>query len=387
MYRKFNLFFAVVTILALVLSACGASATTVAPTPAAATNVPAKAADTAAPKATDTKAPEATATEKTAVESTATTAPTTEPTAAPVDTGLMLPEIDPASVSGDIIAAGSSTVYPLAEVMAERFKDEGFAGNITIDSIGSGAGFERFCKTGETDVANASRKIKDAEVENCKAIGRTPVEFRVGTDAIAFVVSSENDFLTDVTMEELAKIFSVDAVKWSDVRPEWPNEDILRFSPGTDSGTFTYFVENVMAPAYKVDDKANVEAGQKALLDAANIQFSEDDNVLVQGVEGSKYAIGFFGFAYFAENQGNLKAISLNGVDPSFETAEDNSYPMSRPLFIYSDATILKEKPQVAAFINFFLSYVNEEIETVGYFPASVEALNVAKQALLDALK
>jgi phosphate binding protein len=388
MNRKFNLFFAVVTILALVLSACGASATTVAPTTVAATDKPAPATDTAAPKATDTKAPEATATEKAMAESTATTAPTAEPTAAPADTGLMLPDVDPASVSGDIIAAGSSTVYPLAEVMAERFKDEGFAGNITIDSIGSGAGFERFCKTGETDISTASRKIKDAEVENCKALGRTPIEFRVGTDAIAFVVSSENDFLTDITMEELAKIFSKDATKWSDVRPEWPNEDILRFSPGTDSGTFTYFVENVMAPAYKnADGKADVEAGQKALLDAANIQFSEDDNVLVQGVEGSKYAIGFFGFAYFAENQGNLKAISLNGVAPSFETAEDNSYPMSRPLFIYSDATILKEKPQVAAFINFFLSFVDEEIQTVGYFPASAEALNSAKQALLDALK
>jgi phosphate binding protein len=300
---------------------------------------------------------------------------------------MQLPDIDPASVSGDIIAAGSSTVYPLIERMAERFKDEGFAGNLTIDSIGSGAGFERFCKTGETDIANASRGIKDSEKENCAAINRTPIEFRVGTDALAVVVSTENDFVTDVTLEELAKIFSKDAVKWSDVRPEWPNEDILRFSPGTDSGTFDYFVEAVMAPAYKVDDKANIEAGEKAILDAANIQFSEDDNVLVQGVEGSKYAIGYFGFAYYNENADKLNAILVNSVEPTAETAENGEYKLARPLFIYSDAAILKAKPQVAAFVNFFLSYVNEEIIDVGYFPASAEALNVAKQALLDALK
>jgi phosphate binding protein len=300
----------------------------------------------------------------------------------------MLPEVDPAAVSGDIIAAGSSTVYPLSEVMADRFKDEGFAGNTTIDSIGSGAGFERFCKTGETDIANASRKIKDSEVENCTAINRTPIEFRVGTDAIAVVVSSENDFLTDVTVEELGKIFSSEVNKWSDVRAEWPNEDILRFSPGTDSGTFDFFVEKVMGPLYPdTEGKADLEAGEASILNAENVQFSEDDNVLVQGVEGSPYAIGYFGYAYYAENQGNLNALSLNGIAPSFDTAESGDYPLSRPLFIYSDAAIMQAKPQVAAFINFFLSFVNEEIQAVGYFPASADALDVARQSWLDAMQ
>ena len=383
MQRKFNLLFAVLMIMAVALSACGSKASPVVPAaPSAATEKPEVATNTTAPKAMDTLAPKVTDT----FAPEASTA-TLEPIVVS-DMGVMLPEIDPASVSGDIIAAGSSTVYPLAERMAERFKDEGFAGNITIDSIGSGAGFERFCKTGETDISNASRKIKDSEVENCEANGRTPVEFRIGTDAIAFVVSSENDFLTNLTLEELAKIFSNDAGKWSDVNPAWPNEDIKRFAPGTDSGTFDYFVEVVMGPVYKdAAGKVDLVAGEKAILDASNIQFSEDDNVLVQGVEGSKYAIGFFGFAYYVENQAKLKAISINGVTPSLQTAEDNTYPLSRPLFIYSDANILKEKPQVAAFINFFLSYVNEEIETVGYFPASQAALNAARQALLEALK
>jgi len=134
--------------------------------------------------------------------------PQTESVAAPqtnaeeviegVQEGKMLPAVDPLAVSGNVVSAGSSTVFPLAEVMAARFQDEGFAGQITIDSIGSGGGFERFCETGETDVSNASRPIKDSEVESCAAIGRTPIEFRVGTDALAVTVSQENDFLGDV---------------------------------------------------------------------------------------------------------------------------------------------------------------------------------------------
>ncbi len=306
-------------------------------------------------------------------------------TEAPASTSSMLPEVDPASVSGNIVIAGSSTVFPLAERMAERFKADGFAGEITIDSIGTGGGFERFCKTGETDISNASRAIKDAEAENCKAINRTPVEFRVGTDALAVVVSSENDFATDVTLEELAMLFSKDVTQWSEVRPEWPAEDILRFSPGTDSGTFDYFVEAVMDKIYVLDAEADKGEGEEAILSAENIQFSEDDNVLVQGVEGSPYAIGYFGFAYFNENQGALKAVSINEIAPNEQTAESGEYPLSRPLFIYSDAKIMKEKPQVAAFINYFLTYVNEEILDVGYFPASQQALEESMQSWLDA--
>ena len=291
-------------------------------------------------------------------------------------------------LSGTITVAGSSTVYPLSEAMAERFKNEGFAGDITIASVGSGAGFERFCVAGETDISNASRGIKDSEVESCAAIGRTPIEFRVGTDALAIVVSSTNEFLTDVTLEELGMIFSSRVQSWSDVRAEWPNQPIQRFSPGTDSGTFDYFVEEVMAKVnLNADGKADIEAGKKDILDASNIQFSEDDNVLVVGVEGSQYAIGYFGFAYYIENASRLKAISVDGVAPTAETAENGDYALARPLYIYSDAGILKDKPQVAAFIEFFLTYVNEEIEEVGYFPASEDALNVARQALQDALK
>jgi phosphate transport system substrate-binding protein len=291
-----------------------------------------------------------------------------------------LPDIDPASVSGPIIMAGSSTVYPLAERMAERFEAEGFAGRPTIESIGSGAGFERFCKNAETDIANASRAIKDSEVESCQANGREPIEFRVGTDALAVVASRDNTFLTDITMEELAKAFSNETILWSDVNPSWPAETIRRYSPGTDSGTYDFFLEAVMQPVFGKDNAA------RAILDAPEIQLSEDDNVLVQGVLGSPYAIGYFGYAYFQENEGTLKALSVNGVEPNPETTEDGRYPLARPLFIYSDAQIMQDKPQVAAYINFFLSYVNEEVMDVGYFPASAAALEQARQKWLDAM-
>jgi len=155
----------------------------------------------------------------------------------------MLPEVNPLEVTGPIVTAGSSTVYPLSEAMAERFNDEGYGDSITIDSIGSGAGFERFCVAGESDVTNASRAIKDKEVASCEEIGRTPIEFRVGTDALAVVVSQENEFATEATMAEVAAIFT--AEMWSDVNPDWPAEAIERYIPGTDSGTFDYFVEEV----------------------------------------------------------------------------------------------------------------------------------------------
>ncbi len=309
---------------------------------------------------------------------------TTAPTATEVVPTPTLDANDPANVTGDIASAGSSTVYPLSEAIQALFESEGYTGQHTIASVGTGGGFERFCKTGETDVANASRKIKDSEVELCKAINRTPIAFRVGTDAIAIVVSKENTFLTNVTSEELLKIFASDAQKWSDVNAAWPTEDILRFTPGTDSGTFDFFVEVVVQKPLKL---ATLDEAKPLVLEVTNIQTSEDDNVLVQGVEGSPYAIGYFGFAYFKEQEANLTAVSINDVSPSFETAEDGSYLLSRPLFIYSDAGVLKAKPQVAAFITFYLDRVNEVIGEVGYFPASDAALAESKAALENALK
>lgn len=338
----------VTIVLAMLLSACGGAQPTAVPT--------------TAPTTASTKAP----------ISAPTAVPTVAPTKAP--SGVQLPEVNPLEVKGAIVTAGSSTVFPLSEAIAVMFRDEGYKDNITIDSIGSGAGYERFCKTGETDIANASRAIKSSEVESCRAIGREPIEFRVGTDALAVVVSKQNTFLKNVTKEELAKVFSTAAVKWSDVNSAWPNENILRFSPGTDSGTFDFFVEEVLGKK------------KELLLEAANVQLSEDDNVLVQGVLGSPYAIGYFGYAYYQENAGKMNALSINGVVPSRETVDGGTYPLARPLFIYSTAKIMTEKPQVGAFINYYLTNVNDVIGKVGYFPVSTQALDAAKNAWLKAM-
>ena len=285
----------------------------------------------------------------------------------------ILPGVNSMKVTGPIVMAGSSTVYPLSERIAERFKDEGYAGNITIDSIGTGAGFERFCVAGETDISNASRPIKQSETESARKIRREPIEFRIGTDALAVVVNKQNGFIKSATKAELGLLFS-SAKQWSDVNPSWPKRDIVRFIPGTDSGTFDYFVEEI----FKKD--------KKQILGASNLQLSEDDNVLVQGIEGSPYAIGFFGYAYYQENRDKLTILSIEGVAPSMQTVDNATYPLARPLFIYSDAKIMREKPQVAAFIDFYLTYVNDEIRKVGYFTADPAALKKAKQAWLTAM-
>ncbi len=284
-----------------------------------------------------------------------------------------LPGVNPLKVSGNIITAGSSTVYPLSERMAERFKQEGYSGVITIDSIGSGAGFERFTVAGETDIANASRAIKAKEVEAAKQIGRNPIEFRVGTDALAVVVSKENTFAKNMTKSELAKLFST-ASTWSEINSAWPNQPIQRFIPGTDSGTFDYFSEEVF------------KNNPQPMLSAQNLQLSEDDNILVQGIKGSPYAVGFFGYAYYAENADSLTILSINGVEASKANVDNGTYPLARPLYIYSDEQIMRTKPQVAAFIDFYLSYVNEEVIGVGYFPANEDELEKGRQAWLKAM-
>ncbi|WKZ37676.1 MAG: PstS family phosphate ABC transporter substrate-binding protein [Anaerolineales bacterium] len=346
MSKTVRLFVFVLVAMSLVLAACGAPA-----------------AETAAPA--ETEAPSAVATE----------APMEELQA------IVLPLIpDPDEVTGDIITAGSSTVFPVSERMAELFQQEGYTGNITVDSIGSGAGYERFCKAGESDISNASRAIKDSEVEDCRAIGREPLEFRVGTDALAVVVSTQNDFLTSISIEDLAKVFSGEISNWNQLNPAYPDGKIAVYSPGSDSGTFDYFVEEVMESVY------GDEGGAK-LLGLEGIQLSEDDNVLVQGVAGDPFAISYFGYAYFVENTDKLNALNVNDVEPSQANVDNGTYPLARPLFIYSTAQIMQDKPQVAAFIGFYLSQLDDNIVDVGYFPAPAKELYSAWGAWLAAVR
>jgi phosphate binding protein len=272
-----------------------------------------------------------------------------------------LPDVDPLAVIDNIVVAGSSTVFPLTERIADLFNQDGFAGTVTVDSVGTGAGFERFCVNTETDISNASRPIRPEEVEACRANGLEPLGFFVAIDALAITVSAENDFVDSLTLEQLAQIYSGEAATWSDLNPEWPDEAIRLFSPGSDSGTYDYFVEAIFD-----EDEAPIQ-------NAPGIQFSEDDNVLVLGVEGSPYAVAYFGYAYFQENQDLLRAVPIEGVTPSEETGITGEYPLSRPLFIYSAPTVLTQKPQVAAFINYYLQNANSQLgpesDQIGYIP------------------
>jgi len=323
---------------------------------------------------------------------------------------IVLPAVDPLSVTGDIAIAGSSTVEPVTVAMAALFQDEGFTGSITVDETGTSAGFERFCVEGSTDISNASRPIRDAELESCAALNREVLEFYIGVDALTVAVSTENDFVTELKRSDLLKIFTGEVTMWNEVNPEWPAEAIQLFTPGTDSGTFDFFGEAVLGTRGQYAER---EARFDALL-APNPTVSENDNTLVEGIQGSPYAIGYFGFAYYIANQDSLKAVAIANditfddadnmvvipeeewtadaenpieyVAPSEETAESGEYMLSRPLFIYSAKNILEEKPQVATFINYYLTNANDVVVETGYFPVSTEALNASKQVWLDAM-
>ncbi len=281
------------------------------------------------------------------------------------------PDVNALEVEGPIVIAGSSTVFPAAEWLAAQFEDEGYDDVITIDSIGSGGGYERF-GNGESMISNASRAIKESEFQAAADIGRTPIEFRIGTDALAVVVNPANDWVSNATIEELAAIFT--AENWSDVNPSWPDEPVRKFIPGTDSGTFDYFIEEVF------DDDS------EPILNSPNLQLSEDDNILVQGIEGSPGAIGFFGYAYYVGEEDRLKILDIEGVTASAEAVDAGDYPLARPLFMYSAAGIFEENPQAAAFMAYTLNNATRAMEAVGYFPAPESTIENAKQMWLDAM-
>lgn len=268
-----------------------------------------------------------------------------------------------AAGSGRIRIDGSSTVFPITQAMAEEFIiASGRHIRVDVGFSGTGGGFEVFCR-GETQISDASRPIKDEEVQACADNGITDiVEFQVAIDALTVMVHPDNDFVDCLTVEQLHEIFKADGSvsKWSDVNPDWPDDDISFFVPGTDSGTFDYFVEAIIKG---VDEDA---------AHRGDVTASEDDNVLAQGIEGDANAIGYFGFAYFLGAGQALKAVAIdNGagcVEPSFEAALDGSYsPLSRPLFIYTTETLLAERAEVREFVNFYLESTDPIVAEVGY--------------------
>lgn len=248
--------------------------------------------------------------------------------------------------------------------------------NLTIN--GTSAGLAAFC-AGEVDIAAASRPIIAEETSACEANAVSPIAYAIATDALAVVVNPANTLVQEATIEELALIFG-SAEQWSDIRPEWPHEPIMRFMPGIDSGTLDYFVEAVFA-----GDETALLGADAIRISSREIISSEDDNQLVRGVSENPYAVSFFGYAYYLQNQDTLKALSINGINPSAETVADNSYPLSRPLFLYSSAQAL-EKTQVSAFLDYLLLNAEGFVSTVGYFPSSAASSSLGTNSAIESL-
>jgi len=271
-------------------------------------------------------------------------------------------------LSGTIQVDGSSTVFPVTEAVAEEYRTEQPDVKVTIGVSGTGGGFKKFSR-GETNISNASRPIKDIEIEACKENNISYVELEVAYDGLAVLVNPENTWVDSFTIEELKKIWEPAAqgkiMKWNQIRPEWPNEEIHLFGPGVASGTYDYFTEAIVG-------KSGSSRG--------DFTASEDDHVLVQGIAGDKFSLGFFGLAYYTENADKLTLIGVhNGtevVKPTLETVSNGTYtPLSRPLFIYVNSTSVKS-PEVVDFVNFYLKNASELAEDVGYIPLPADIYN-----------
>ena len=259
-------------------------------------------------------------------------------------------------LSGSIVIDGSSTVYPVTEAVAEEFQRAHPDTRVTVGVSGTGGGFTKFC-TGEIDISGASRPIRDKERDMCSGNEIEFIELRVGLDGLAVVKNKANNYLDDLTMEQLSltwgPVSEGTIVKWNQIDPSFPAEDIDLYGPGTDSGTFDFFTEHV-----------NGEAGASR----GDYTPSEDDNVLVTGVAGNLHSMGYFGFAYYVENMDVLSVVKINGVAPSGETVSDGSYPLARPLYLYVSIKSLQERNQVRAFMDYYLSDAGIAMVTeVGY--------------------
>jgi phosphate transport system substrate-binding protein len=276
-------------------------------------------------------------------------------------------------VEGTILVDGSSTVAPITAAVAEEFQAQFPEVRVPVGISGTGGGFKKFC-AGETDISDASRPIKESEVELCKQNGIEYVELPVAFDGLAVIVNPANDFVSCLTVEELKKVWSPEAegviTNWNQVRAGFPDQPLALYGAGTDSGTYDYFTQAIVG-------KEGSSRG--------DFLPSEDDNVLVQGVAGDKNALGFFGLAYYEENADKLKLVAIDNGDgncvlPDLETVSKGTYqPLSRPLFIYVNRERIDKKDEISAFIQFYLENAGALAKEVGYIPLTDEIYALAQ--------
>ena len=269
---------------------------------------------------------------------------------------------------------GSSTVFPVTEAVAEEFqKSKKGKVKVTVGIAGTGGGFKKFCRA-ETDISNASRPILKSEIEDCKKSNVQFIELPVAYDALTVIINPKNDWVKSLTVADLKKMWEPGAqgkvTTWNQVRPEWPNSPLKLFGPGADSGTFDYFTEAIVG---------------KAKSSRGDFTASEDDNVLVQGVANDRNALGYFGFAYYIENQAKLKAVAIETakgpVAPSAKTVEDGTYqPLARPIFIYISKKSLDTKPEVKEFVDFYLKNASKLVKDVKYVALPPSAYSIGAE-------
>ncbi|MCB1175085.1 MAG: PstS family phosphate ABC transporter substrate-binding protein [Leptospiraceae bacterium] len=260
-----------------------------------------------------------------------------------------------------ILVDGSSTVYPVTEAVAEEFRNVDSSVNVTVGISGTGGGFKKFCHN-ETDISDASRPIKSGEQEKCSANGVEYLEIPVAYDGLAVLTHKSNDWAQELTVAQLKQIFQAEspAQTWKELNAAWPDEKIRIYAPGQDSGTFDYFSETILGKESKMRNDAT---------------FSEDDNMLVTGIAGDKFAIGFFGLAYYEENKEKLSLVKVvnpasgQAVEPNLETVKSGQYaPLSRPIFIYISKKAA-QRAEVRSFVDFYLEKVGVLVKDVGYIP------------------
>lgn len=273
----------------------------------------------------------------------------------------------------DFVMAGSSTVAPLSIALYNEYIAQGNTIQAAISSVGTSGGFQLFCTTGESDIVMASRPISDGEREACATLGRAPVELRIGADTVVVITDLQNGFATDVTTEELALLLTVE--RWFDVNADWPPEMITRYVPTADSGTFQFLVEQIFPE------------DPEALLVAPQTLMSASGNDIALGVATTPYAVGFTSYAFYQHNAEVLNVLALNGITPDSTTVESGEYLLARPLYLYVDASVLKAKPEAAAFLRYYLAHVNEFIDQVGYYPLSDEAIGETQRQLRELLR
>ena len=259
-------------------------------------------------------------------------------------------------LKGEVLIDGSSTVAPISQAVAEEFSKENSDVNVSVGISGTGGGFKKFV-TGEIDIVDASRAMKPEELSTAQKNGIEFIELKIGLDGLTVVANPENTWAQNLTTEDLKKIWADGSTvkTWKDVNPAWPAEPIKLYGPDQDSGTYDYFIEEILGKDGKI---------------RKDYSPSSDDNQLVQGVEGDKGALGYFGYAYYLEQKDKLKALSINGISPSDETVKNGTYkPLSRPLYIYINKKSFTEKAQVKSFVQFYIKNAAEPVKSSGYVP------------------